>query len=548
MIIGGFEMANDIRVLLLDRIDPVAKGLLEEQGYEVATSISQPLEEVIGEFDAVGVRSKTQLTAELLRRAREGRTEYVCRAGSGVDNIDVNAATGDGLERHIIVANTPDANTIAVAELSMGLLLTLSRNLYPAIHSTREGKWEKSRFQGSELQGKNLGVIGLGRIGLEVARRAWAFGMNIIAYDVSRPEENIRSLGYTPATLQSLLQEADYVTVHVPLLPATRGLIGEEQFSLMKPTAYLINTSRGGIIREEALRDALLQKRIGGAALDVFEQEERFEQGDSSNVWWEGLPDDVVFLPTPHIGASTRDAQRLAAETLARQIIAYFSEGLAINAVNKYPVHEESIPYVRLVRSLGRIASQIITSPVSNVQFTYHGNINSADREALNRAGLVGLLEHQVEEASYDSVLEMVERRGITYAHRFDEGSQYRNLVEIMVEVEGQTLGITGKIDDEGRMKVKSIDGRVIEMPIRKKAYLIVLNDNRPGIIHAVTGVLSSHDINISACHNEGEETRTTNGGTALSVYALDSPLSRGVIGQVAALDGIQWVKYADLS
>src|SRR3989338_2160651 len=140
MIIGGFEMANDIRVLLLDRIDPVAKGLLEEQGYEVATSISQPLEEVIGEFDAVGVRSKTQLTAELLRRAREGRTEYVCRAGSGVDNIDVNAATGDGLERHIIVANTPDANTIAVAELSMGLLLTLSRNLYSTNYSTKKRK------------------------------------------------------------------------------------------------------------------------------------------------------------------------------------------------------------------------------------------------------------------------------------------------------------------------------------------------------------------------------------------------------------------------
>lgn len=496
----------------------------------------------IPDYDALVVRSETRVTAAVI--AAGTRLRVIARAGVGVDNIDVEAAT----RRGIIVVNSPTGNIAAAAEHTVALLLSLTRHIPAASASLREGRWERSRFVGTEVRGKTLGIIGLGKVGAEVARSVGdaGLGMRLLASDPYASPETARKLNAELVSLDDLLAQSDFVTIHTALTGATRGLIGAEELSQMKPTARIINCARGGIVDEAALLAALESGTIAGAALDVYTKE---PPGDNPTI--RALIEHPHVVATPHLGASTEEAQISVAVDVVEQIEEILQGGAARSAVNAPMILPETMrqlqPWVDLVEKLGRLYTQLHPGPLRHAELSVSGEIAQYDTRPLLAALVKGLLE-SVSEAHVNLVnapvmardwgLEIVESRSTT-------AEQYSNLVTLRVAADGPETpsSVLSATITWGEERIVRVDRYATDFaPVGH--ILFARNLDRPGMVGRVGTILGEAGVNIShmdvgpVAGIAGGRTRQA-GGEALMVLSLDGPVPDDALERIHEADGI---------
>ena len=487
------------------------------------------LEACLGEYDALIVRSETQVTAELL--AVGERLQIVGRAGVGVDNIDVEAAT----RRGILVVNAPTSNTIAAAEHSLALMLSLARHVPRAHASMKAGQWSRSEFIGTELRGKALGIIGLGKVGAEVARRARAFEMRIIAHDPFVSPDHAGHLGVEIVSLDDLLQRSDFISVHVPLTAGTDGMIGRKELAKVKPTVRLINAARGGIIDEQALYEAVKGGRVAGAAIDVFSE----EPASHSDL----LKSDRIIV-TPHLGASTEEAQANVAIEVAEQVVDVLQGRPARYAVNAPMVLPEALavltPFVDVGRVTGKVATQLAEGQLSSIAIAYAGEIAQYDALFLKAAVVGGLLAPVSEErVNVVNVNMITDQRGIKIVERKEEASEtYRNLLTVELTTSTGTTIVSGT-SVMGRSHVVRVNDYWLDITPGDGYLLLIENSDQPGMIGAVGTLAGQSDVNISFM----EVGRLERRGRAMMALGLDEPMPEGALNAILAMGGISSVK-----
>ncbi|HEU5013261.1 MAG TPA: phosphoglycerate dehydrogenase [Roseiflexaceae bacterium] len=486
---------------------------------DVRTNLDKAgLIEILPEYDALVVRSATKVTADVLAAAT--RLRVVGRAGTGVDNIDVNAAT----QRGIIVVNAPTANSVAAAELTIAFITALSRHVPQALVSMQAGKWERAKFMGRQVTGKTLGLVGLGRIGAEVARRARGLEMTVLAYDPVVSTDRAAQLGVTLATLDQVLEQSDFVSVHVPLLDVTRHLINAERLAQMKPTAYLINAARGGIVDEAALIDALERKQIAGAALDVYEDEPPKNNPlvGHSNV-----------ITTPHLGASTVEAQEMAGVDVAAGVLTALAGGTPTYAVNApfVPPEEWDViaPYLKLGRQIGAICTGLIHQPVRQYELEYRGELANVETAAVRMAVLQGLLAGVCEQRVTPVNAPLLAReRGLKYQEfSTAEAESYAGLLVLRAVTPDGKHEFAGTVIRDQPYIVEA-DGYWVNFePVGP--LLFTYHRDRPGMIGRVGQLLGAADVNISGMHVGRLAPRES----AMMVLTLDDPVPPAVIAQI---------------
>lgn len=518
------------RILVSDKISDEGLAILRASGFEVVykPEIShEDLVREIADYDALVIRSRTTVTADVLQNAK--RLKVVGRAGVGLDNVDVKTATKLG----IIVMNTPGGNTISTAEHTMAMLTSLARMIPQADRSMKEGKWDKKKFVGVELFRKTLGVVGLGRIGTEVAKRALAYGMTVMAYDPYISTEVAKKLGVLPASVEEICRQADFITVHVPLNDQTRNLIDRPQIELMKPTVRLINCARGGIINEEALIEALQTGRIAGAALDVFTQEPLPADHPLRRL------DNVVL--TPHLGASTSEAQEGVAREVAEQIVDALSGRMIRNAVNAPSVDpailEQLRPYIDLARRMGKFISQFIGKPARVFKVYYSGAVLDYPTAPVTTAALMGFLE-PITEATVNFVNAgpIAHERGIEVVElKSTELHGYANLVTVEVEAEdGSKNWVGGTLFTRERPRIVLINDKSFDV-VPEGNLIVIENRDVPGIVGSVGTLLGKHAINIA----QMTWGRTEAGKDAITVINVDQDVPRHVLDELTRLPNI---------
>ncbi|MGZ4153957.1 MAG: phosphoglycerate dehydrogenase, partial [Actinomycetota bacterium] len=476
----------------------------------------------IGPYEALIVRSQTRVTAEVLDAAEHLRV--VARAGIGLDNVDVEAAT----RRGVMVVNAPQSNVISAAEHTLALLLAQARNVAQADTALKAGKWQREKWEGVELAGKTLGVIGLGRVGGLVAQRAAAFGMRVIAFDPYVSADRAKEMGVDGMpTLEALLVQADFVTIHLPRTAETEGLIGAHELSLMKPGARLVNTARGGIVDEDALAKALEAGQLAGAALDVFAVE---PTTDSPLFAFERV------VVTPHLGASTREAQDKAGTTVAEMVrLALRGEFVpyAVNVSAGAEVSEIVRPFVPLAERLGALLAGLAEGGVRSIVCSYLGRIAESDTRVLTLAILKGILGKVVHEpVSFVNAPMLARERGITVSEmRSTVSEDYVSLISLRADTdEGPvTVGgtLVGKRNAERVMQVFDFE---IELAPAEHMIFFIYTD-RPGVIGTVGTILGGHGVNIATM----EVGRTDEGGDALMCLTVDAPVPPHVLEHIAA-------------
>ena len=487
---------------------------------------------VIGEYDALIVRSETKVTAAVIDAGR--KLEVIGRAGAGVDNIDVDAAT----KRGIIVVNTPLGNTISAAEHTIALMLSLSRYIPQANATLKGGKWERQRFMGVEVRGKTLGIIGLGQIGSEVARRARGLDMHVVANDPFVSEERAQSLIVEMVSLEDLLRRSDYIAIHTALTPQTRGLIGERELRLVKPGARIINVARGGIVDEEALYNAVEEGRVAGAAVDVFSKEP--------------AQDNILFksdriIVTPHLGASTAEAQERVALDVAEQIAAIFRGEPPAYSVNAPLVPRETMaiigPYVEVAVKTASLATQLSTGQLSSVDVEYLGEIADHDVTPLKAAVIKGLLQPVSEEnVTIVNANLVAEHRGLRISER--KGSYegiFTNLIQVRATTKEGTTTVSGTMGHDGPHIVQINEFWVDVSP--GAGYLLICeNVDRPGMIGTVGMILGKHQTNINSMRVAAGER-----GRAMMVLGLDSAATDEVAQEISAMPDVFSVRRAEI-
>ena len=514
---------NTFNILAVDGIANEGIDLLKKSfNVEVRDKIShEELLEIIPKFDALIVRSASKVTADVLERATN--LKIIGRAGVGVDNIDVQAAT----ERGIIVINSPDGNTIAATEHTFAMMLAVSRNIPQANQVMHTGGWDRKKFVGVELRNKTLGVIGLGKIGAGVAKRAQSFDMNVIAYDPFVSAERAKNLGVRLVNLDELITIADFITVHMPLTNSTRDMIAISQMRMMKPTVRLINCARGGIINENDLATALTEKIIAGAAIDVFENEPLAEDSPLRN-----LPNIIL---TPHLGASTVEAQIGVSVDVAKGIIDALNNRPVATAVNlpHIPSHilEKLAPYIDLGERLGRTIIGMSKEPISSVQVKVNGKIADMNSSLISTAVLKGILS-----SALDTGVNLVNanilaaERGIHLSEiKSSIARDFANLVTVSANgniVTGTLFGNEGRIVEINNFRV-DVDPHA--------RILICPHINRPGVIGLVGTLLAKHNVNISGM----QVGKTSIEGTSLMVLTVDNPLTQSVLDDMKNLEPI---------
>lgn len=524
-----------VKILVCDRIDEDGIKTLRSIG-ETEVAIGLPKDELLKKIqnvDAVVVRSATKVTADLINAAQ--KLKVIARAGVGVDNIDVPAATRKG----ILVINAPDSSSIAVAEHVIGLMLALTRKIAISNMSLKSGKWEKGKFLGVELSGKLLGIIGLGRIGTQVALRAKALGLRVAAFDPYVTEKAAEELGIKLVDLETLLKESDIITIHVPLTPETKYLIGEKQLSLMKSNAFLINTSRGGVVNEKALCIALKGKKIAGAALDVFEAEPPIENP---------LLELENVVVTPHIGGSTEEAQRSAAMAVASEIINVLQGKPVRNVVNIPIIDPETLrklePFLPLAEKLGRFATQLSEGRITEVHITYCGElVNIGQLNLLTSTLLKGLLDRILTQPiNVINAPFVAKSRGIKVIESKTEVvDHFPNEVILKVKAEKTEIEVKGTLLGK-EPRVISIDEYKIDLPLDGRIVLVSHLD-RPGMIGKIASVFGEHSINIATMQVGRKEP----GGIQLMVLKIDHPMSEPVLKALKHVDGIKDVDVAEM-
>lgn len=524
------------RILVCDPIAEDGIAALKAGGAEVQVRTGlkpDELKKAVDGYDALVIRSETKVTREIIDAAKQ--LQVVGRAGVGVDNIDLDAAT----ERGVVVVNAPTGNTISAAEHAIALMLALARNIPDANASLRSGKWERSKFVGQEVRGKTLGIIGLGQVGSEVARRARGLEMRVIALDPFVPEERARVLGVDLVSKDELLKESDFISVHTTLTEGTKSLINADDLRAMKLSARIINTARGGIIDEQALVRALDEGWIAGAAIDVFETEPITEHPLFKS------PKAVV---TPHLGASTTEAQERVAVDVAEQILCVLSGEPARYAVNAPLIPPETYsflaPYLPVARKVGYLAVQLHEGQMGEVEIDYAGEISQHDVTPLRAAILGGLLapisDDHVNVVNVDII---AQRRGIHMTEKHVPSHElYANLITVRCVSSAGEAEVSGTLAHDGP-HIVSIDDFWVDVPPSEGYILLCENRDRPGMIGAVGTLLGEYSVNISFM-NVGRHAKR---GEALMVLALDDKLTEEQIERVRHISGILSVKLARL-
>ncbi|MDQ6938561.1 MAG: phosphoglycerate dehydrogenase [Verrucomicrobiota bacterium] len=526
------------RILIADPVSERGVEELSRDGaLEVVSKIGLPAAELIKlipDFHGLVVRSETKITKEVLEAATKLRV--VGRAGVGVDNVDVETAT----RRGVIVMNAPGGNTVSTAEHAFSLLLCAARKLPQADAMVRSGKWNRKEFQGVELYNKSLGIIGMGRIGSELSRRAIAFGMRVLAFDPYLAATRARTLQVELIDeLDDLLREADFITLHTPLTPETHHLINHERLAKMKRGVRIINCARGGLIDEAALAECLTSGHVAGAALDVFEIEPL--PNDSP---LRGLKNLVL---TPHLGASTAEAQESVGIEIAQSIRAALLDGTIRNAVNMPNLDAKTLaiigPHLRFGERLGRFLSQLAPSHVDHLNINYSGKVNEVDTTAITRSVLKGFLQKaggiDVNEVNAPAYAESL---GLQINEtRLSALGDYTDLLELSVAVEGKSVSVAGAFFG-ATPRIVSINARPVEA--RPSGVILVLeNTDRPGIVGRIGTMLGDHGVNIATMSLSRNEA----GGTALTVLNLDTTPDEHLLGKIRASEDIRNAQVIEL-
>ncbi|MFA5332455.1 MAG: phosphoglycerate dehydrogenase [Methanoregula sp.] len=531
-------MAN-ARVLVSDPLAEEGLAILKEAcTVDVKTDLKEDeLCGVIGEYDALIVRSGTQVTAKVLEAGK--KLKFVGRAGVGVDNVDVEAATKKG----VIVANAPEGNTLAATEHTMAMMLSLARNIPQATASLKKKEWKRSKFMGVELNEKTLGIVGFGRIGREVAKRAIAMDMKCVAYDPFISKERAAQLGVKVMTIEDLFKVSDVITVHTPLIKETKHVINAKSIATMKDGVRIINCARGGIIDEKALYDAIQSGKVAGAALDVFENEPPLESPL--------LTLDKVIV-TPHLGASTVEAQKNVAIQVAKQCVEVLNGGSAKFVVNAPMVPSEQAealqPYAELAEKMGRFAIQTVEGRLASVECIYCGEISTCaggSMKYVTRLALKGLLDPILQIPVNLVNAEIVAKeRGISVSQTVTEESHgFKNLITIRIKTDKTEMTISGSVFAKDRCRIVSINQYT--MDLIPEGYVIVSRHlDMPGVIGRASTMLGKHNINIAGM----QVGRITPGEKALMVLNVDSEVPDDVIKEFRSLEGIFSAMFARIS
>lgn len=488
---------------------------------------------IIGDYEALVIRSQTQVSAKVIEAGK--KLQVIARAGVGVDNIDVDEAT----RRGIVVVNAPTGNAISAAEHTIALMLSLARHIPQANAMLKSGVWRRSGFIGTEVRNKTLGIIGLGNIGSEVARRAQGLEMKLIAYDPFISVDYAHNLQVELVSLEQLLGESDFITLHLPLTASTRALIGAKELALVKPTVRIINTARGGLVDEEALAKAVKEKRVAGAAIDVFTSEPT-----TKSVLFEN--DNIIT--TPHLGASTTEAQAMAANDIAKQIIDVFKGQLARYAVNAPFISVEAlsvlVPFIKVASTAGKLASQLTEGQMNAIQIKYDGDISSYDTNVLKAAALGGVLEEISEErVNLVNANIVAARRGLTVVEQKEAVCEnYASLITVEVTTSTGVTIVAGTVI-RGESHIVRVNNYWIDIVPTGAYFLFSDHRDRPGLISAVSKVTGDADINISAMHLSRLKPR----GQALMILALDGLLPEEQRQQMLSIPDVYTVKVVKL-
>jgi len=519
------------KVLISDAMSPRAAEIFRERGIEVdvATGLKpDQLKAAIGGYDGLAIRSTTKVSADILGAAR--KLKVVGRAGIGVDNVDVDAATARG----VLVMNTPFGNSVTTAEHTIALIFALARQISEADRSTQAGKWEKNRFMGVEITGKTLGIIGCGNIGTIVADRAKGLRMRIVAFDPFLSPQRAQQLDIEKVELDELFARADFITLHTPLTEATRQIINKDNIAKMKTGVRIINCARGGLVVEADLKAALDAGKVAGAALDVFETEPA-----KSNILFGS--DKVIC--TPHLGASTEEAQENVAIQVAEQIADYLLNGTVTNPINMAAVTAEEAPklkpYLRLAEQLGSFAGQIAESAIRGVHIEYEGHAAELNTRPLTAAILNGLLAPLYEGVNLINAPFFAKERDIAVTEeKRAQTTDYQTLIKLTVKKENRDRTVAGTIMGGDKPRLVEVEGIRVEAELNGHM-LLVRNTDRPGMVGNLGKTLGDAGINIATFFLG----RQAAGGEALALLALDAPLGDLVIMNICALPNVHQVK-----
>jgi len=510
------------KVLVREPIAEAGIRLLRDRGFDVDVDGESDLAETIGAYDAIVVRSATKVTAELIERA--DNLKVIGRAGVGIDNVDVDAAT----RRGIVVANAPESTVVSAAEHTIGLLVALTRNIPQAHAALKQGRWERKTYGGVELADKTLGVLGFGRIGQQVARRAAGLGMNVIAYDPFVSPERFRELGVERVETEAeVYAGSDFLTLHLPLTDDTRQSIGESAFAQMRDGVRIVNAARGELIDEDALLAALRSGKVGGAALDVF----------STEPYAGPLLELDNVVATPHLAASTEEAQDRAGVIIAEQVAAALEGGLVTNAVNIPVIGAEDLEvlgaYIPLAAKLGRLAMELAQGHVEELRLTYFGALAQYDTRLLTVAALNGAFQGRSDQpVNYVNAPVVAAERGVEVREeRSRSARDYTNLVRVEAVSDGQALRVAGTtIGNDDRLWLVSALG--FELDIELSPLLVVFRyDDVPGVIGKVGTLFGESGVNIANM----TVSRTRQGGQALMVLSIDTPAPPELVERVHA-------------
>jgi D-3-phosphoglycerate dehydrogenase len=518
-----------MKILITEHLSDQAIEILKENdiSVDVETKLSQDeLIKRIADYEALIVRSGTKVTSEVIETGK--KLKVIGRAGVGVDNVEVSTATRHG----IIVVNTPNANTISAAEHTMTLLLAMSRNIAPASTSLRNQKWERQKFMGVEIYNKVLGIIGLGRIGTEVAKRAQAFGMKVITVDPYISPDTAAKLNVRLVSISNLYKEADYITVHLPLTDETHDLLDEEAFAQMKDGVRIINCARGGICSEKALYDAIVSGKVAGAALDVFEQEPPLDSP---------LLELDAVLATPHLGASTQEALINISIEIAYQVLDALQGRPVRNAVNMVTLDigdaEKLKPYIRLAEKLGNVHGQIVDGHVTDINIDYSGDIVNYPTEIISVAVQKGLLQSFLgDNVNYVNASLLCRERGIKLSEtKSIEIEDFVNLVTVTVKTDKGEKRISGAIFGTKEPRIVEIDNYHVD--VMASGYLLILltQKDKPGVMGPLGNILSEHNINIAGMSLGRERPNDE----AIAILTLDNPVPKEALEKIKTLGSI---------
>jgi len=518
------------RILISDTVDQQCATILSEAGYEVDFKIGlkpDELKSIIPKYNGLIVRSETKVNANLISFME--KMEVIGRAGTGVDNIDIDAATRKG----IVVMNTPGGNTISTAEHTMALMLSMFRNIPRANLSLINGKWERKNFKGTELHGKTIGIIGLGKIGKEVAIRSKAFGMKVIGFDPVLSEEVANKLGIPLLDLSSIFSQSDVITVHVPLTEETKHIINSKSLSKCKDGVRIINCARGGIVEEGALLSALESGKVASAALDVYENEPPDFSGK--------LIQHPQIVCTPHLGASTEEAQVKVAIQIAEQVIDLFKNNSISGSVNASALvsieNKELIPYIKLAENLGCLHAQLIKGKLKQVNLNYSGQLLHAYTGLLSTAIMKGFLSKMLTETiNFVNAPFFSKEMGIIINEtKTGANTDYKNLMTIEFITDKDKLSLAGTVFGNNEIRLVNLNGFHLELK-PEGIMLIYSNIDKPGILAAVGKILADKNINIAGLSLG----RIGVGEKALTIVNLDSDIDNNALNKITKIGGIE--------